>query len=223
MNERMRSTRTDKPSWATNCKKIREQLGLSQEDLALKAEVSQATISQIERGSQEPFALGAKRLGQYLRALNLTLQEFEELTGLKSDIPLAPISGVGIQDSNFVRVNVYPLQHPDAEPLQTTDIPAHLHRGKTTRAYHVDTDSMAGNADDAIPEGAIIYVDTAENNPTEGHKYILKHDGKHLIGMARTIKGDIIFIFYNSNFLPIRSSDAQILGRIYHSIQAQKH
>lgn len=222
MTDKIRSKR-EKPEWARVCEHLRKDLGISQEDLAFKANLSQATISQIERGAQEPLDLSARRLGQYLNALQLTLQEFEEKTGLKSELPIKPVGGIGITDAQFVQVNLHTTSNPDQPALTTTDIPAHLHKGKTTRAYLVDTDSMTGNAEDAITPQSIIYVDTAETQPQEGHKYLIKTDGQTHIGLARTIKGDTIFTFYNPNHLPIRSAESTILGRVYYSIKPHKH
>ncbi len=72
-----------KPRWALAIKARREDLGLSQEELALRADVSQSLVSQIERGVQNPAVISVDRFYRLLRALEWTPEEFAEATGLE--------------------------------------------------------------------------------------------------------------------------------------------
>ena len=74
--------RTPKPHWAVAFKKRRETEVGSQEELAMRADVSQSLISQIERGVQHPTGVSVERFARLLRALNWTAPAFSEATGI---------------------------------------------------------------------------------------------------------------------------------------------
>ena len=63
-------------------KQLRKNAGLSQDELAYRAGISQSTVSQIERGVLNPINLQHSRLQAYIRELKLDFHEFEEVTGL---------------------------------------------------------------------------------------------------------------------------------------------
>ena len=75
-------TRTPKPQWAIAFKKRREAEVGSQEELAIRADVSQSLVSQIERGVQHPTGVSVERFARLLSALNWTAQAFSEATGI---------------------------------------------------------------------------------------------------------------------------------------------
>lgn len=60
----------------------RMEIGKRQDDLASDAEVSQKLISEIERGEQSLLAVGIGRARNIARALNWSLNDLQEATGL---------------------------------------------------------------------------------------------------------------------------------------------
>lgn len=67
----------------------RTQIGKRQEDLANDAEVSQKLISEIERGEQDLLSAGIGRVRNIARALEWSLNELQEQTGLDLGIELS--------------------------------------------------------------------------------------------------------------------------------------
>lgn len=77
-----RATSNTKPAWAIAFKERREEIVGSQEEMAMRADVSQSLISQIERGVQSPVNVSVERFARLLQVLNWTTQEFSEATGI---------------------------------------------------------------------------------------------------------------------------------------------
>lgn len=75
--------RPEKPSWAAVIKARRAEVVGSQEDLAVRAEISQSLVSQIERGVHNPTSLSVDRFAQFLDALNWSAAEFSAATGIE--------------------------------------------------------------------------------------------------------------------------------------------
>lgn len=73
---------TSKPAWAVAMKARREEVGVSQEEMAIQADVSQSLISQIERGVQNPTGVSVERFGRILHTLHWSTNEFAQSTGL---------------------------------------------------------------------------------------------------------------------------------------------
>lgn len=110
------SQRTAKPEWAIAFKKRREKVVGSQEELAIRADVSQSLISQIERGVQHPTGVSVERFARLLSALQWTTEQFSEATGIEVSYP-APRYGNGAPIPPVV-------QH--ADPLGHIHIPREL-------------------------------------------------------------------------------------------------
>ncbi len=83
-----RGPRSEKPEWARAFKARREEIGLSQEELALRADVSQSLVSQIERGVQKLTGIATDRLIRLAAILNWTLPELQRGTGVDLGIPM---------------------------------------------------------------------------------------------------------------------------------------
>ena len=146
--------------FGTNVKKRREELGLSQKDLARAAKLSQTTISDIERGRNN----GSRYLVDLMRALHLTCEEllygkWVEGTAIE-----------GNKNSEFFTENVAKIPISSRIPLIGWDDIAvskkedcaieilHCCPGacsEQTFALRVVGDSMA----EKYKDGSIIYVD----------------------------------------------------------------
>jgi transcriptional regulator with XRE-family HTH domain len=78
----------DKPAQALFIR--RHELGLSQEDVANAAgSISQRTVSELERGKYSPDKLTAGRAAALARALNWTLLDLQNATGVDFGLPTA--------------------------------------------------------------------------------------------------------------------------------------
>jgi transcriptional regulator with XRE-family HTH domain len=62
--------------FATNLRRVRHERGLSQDDLALEADISRSYLSQIEKGS---FHVSLKVIGKLSEALRVEPAEFLKL------------------------------------------------------------------------------------------------------------------------------------------------
>ena len=72
-----------KPEWADSFRRRREELGLSQEEVALRADVSPSLVAKIEQGRHDLRNVKLRNLYGLLRALEWTPEEFAEATGLE--------------------------------------------------------------------------------------------------------------------------------------------
>ena len=74
---------SDEEIFGSFIKKRREELGISQEELALRADVSPSLVAKIEQGRHDLRNVKLKNLYGLLRALEWTPEEFAEATGLE--------------------------------------------------------------------------------------------------------------------------------------------
>lgn len=86
--------RRPKPRWAVAIKARREAIGISQEELAIRADISQSLVSQLERGVQHPTGVSVERFARIIKALEWTTIEFLSATGLEID-HIVPLSAGG--------------------------------------------------------------------------------------------------------------------------------
>lgn len=131
------------PAWAAELRRLRQGAGHSQESLALEANISQSTVSQIERGAKLPTSLSLSRFTRYLSALRIHSQQFAAVTGLQvpATLTAAPMDVAG-------RVRLVPLFAAvgagpgggDGEEMGSVAIPA-TWLGDYA-AYSVEGDSM---------------------------------------------------------------------------------
>jgi len=72
------------PEWAKALRERRFQLGLSQEQVEEKSGgvIAQKTVSAAENGATPLLGMAVSRLRSYARALNWTLKDMQEATGL---------------------------------------------------------------------------------------------------------------------------------------------
>jgi len=84
---------TQKPRWAEAIKQRRVDLGLSQEELALRADISPSLVTKIERGAHDIRKMKLENFSALLDALSWTPQEFAEATGVA--VPGASVESLG--------------------------------------------------------------------------------------------------------------------------------
>jgi transcriptional regulator with XRE-family HTH domain len=78
----MSSGKTELIMYAVAIKARRETLGISQEELALRADVSPSLIAKIERGAHNPNNMTLKNLRNLLTALNWSPETWHQETGI---------------------------------------------------------------------------------------------------------------------------------------------
>ena len=106
-----------KPHWADAIKRRRQELKLSQEELALRADVSPSLITKLERGAHDIKKMKLENYIALLRALQWTPQEFAEATGV--EVPGASVESLGAATtpSSYERVAA-----PDNEFIRWQDL-----------------------------------------------------------------------------------------------------
>jgi len=72
-----------KPAWARAIKQRRMELGLSQEEVALRSNLSPSLVAKLEQGRHDLGNVKFRNLYALLRALQWTPEEFAEATGLE--------------------------------------------------------------------------------------------------------------------------------------------
>ena len=203
-------------------KKLREQKGLSQRGLALKMNVSNASISDIEKGNQNPkiemLALFAEALNVDLGKLIAIQREKEHIYNLNNDkievdlsmkIPLVGSVKAGMPE--------LAVDSPDGYILVDRN---HFRSGKTYFALKIKGDSM----DKLFAEGSIVIVekDTMVDN---GQIAVVAINGDEATVKRVTFAdGNIALIpesvnpAYTTKVFDVEKDDIHILGRVVQSI-----
>jgi repressor LexA len=199
------------PDWALAIKKRRQELGMSQEDLAYRSGLSQSTISLIERGIQNPLRLSVGHFYALLRALEWGLHSFVEATGL--EIPEAFYSKVDVLPASVKFVPILgsamggkPFEYP---------IPRSLYRPGSA-VYEVQGDSMDDGTERAIPDGDLVLVDTNLTELHPGKVYVVEILGDGLtVKEARKLNGEWLLILWDPAHAPLRVEEVRVLGEVY--------
>lgn len=146
-----------------NLKRIREQRGLSQPQLAEKASVSQQLISQIERGVGQT----TKRLPEIARALDVSVYELDENYGGGESMISAPL--LSWVSAGQIEVPEVPDFDPANPPPRRSAVG--LNAGKWI-ALKVVGDSM----DRISPPDSIIFVDLNDRRLVANACYVIRDE-----------------------------------------------
>jgi SOS-response transcriptional repressor LexA len=199
------------PDWALAIKKRRQELGMSQEDLAYRSGLSQSTISLIERGIQNPLRLSVGHFYALLRALEWGLHSFVEATGL--EIPEAFYSKA---DALPASVKFVPIlgSATGGKPFEYP-IPRSLYRPGSA-VYEVQGDSMDDGTERAIRDGDLVLVDTNLTELRPGKVYVVEILGDGLtVKEARKLNGEWLLIPWNPQHPPLWAEEVRVLGEVY--------
>ena len=97
-------------TWAVAIRKRREQLKISQEEFALRAQISQSLVSQVERGVTHPLDLSIARFSRHLNTLHWSVKDFMQNTGVEVSSSLVPLD----KDSPVVKIKNLITGKPEA-------------------------------------------------------------------------------------------------------------
>ncbi len=210
-------------------RKRRKQLGLSQDDLAAKLDISQQAVVKIEKGSTNIARWPWQRLEALRRALQWTPDEFYEATGIE-----LPVMGAGSGSLGVTGGGAGNVQNPPTLPSGYTMIPVvgAANGGKPVEytvpiredvmrpgavAFEVHGDSMDDGSAEAIRNGDLVLVDTSLTDLVPGKVYLVELPGQGLMVKRLRRVGDALW-FMSDN--PINGSfpaeDAvRVVGQVY--------
>ncbi len=219
------------PEWARVLKARRARLGLRQEDVSERTEdrLSMGTVSDLERGKVQLGNLTYPRLLDLAQALEWTVAELSEQTGVtlsaydgkSSDTPPSQ----ALELLGFRMCDVYDLlsaSRPlsEAEPIpDLSPIPvANEHARPGLVLFRVRGDSMTVGAE-GIHEGDIIYTDTHDRLPVSEHVYVIHIPGDGVtLKRVRSLGGELWLFSDNpdqTRHPPFRPDEASVIGRVY--------
>lgn len=222
------------PQWAKSLRERRLELGLSQEEMAFRAGISQSLLSQIERGVQNPLRMSVDNFLRYLSALRWTPKEFAEATGLQvsSEYETAYILEAFAQNfEDWIRLPVYGAASAgtaDAEPLEGeyVGVPREFLARKgvrdprQVRVYRVNGSCMvsdeARRMERNIAPGDYILVDISRR-PQAGDVVVAWWPEQEKLVVKRyKVEGDNILLYPANPMHPVvvlpREEDVNILG-----------
>ncbi|GGR11628.1 LexA family transcriptional regulator [Deinococcus ruber] len=215
----MPTAKNAKPAWAVALKKRREEVVGSQEELAMRADISQSLVSQIERGVQNPLGVSLERLSRLLQALSWSVNEFSAATGL--NLPLMGVPQMQQAHAEYQQQPVYSLSsllNPSAaRPIEH----AWLRPGKGdhptfTRALLIEDTDMERMGRSLHPDD-IVLVRTDDITPVNDHLYAIAHDSKVMIRRYVETPIGAAFVADNPNLSGqlLSPSQVTVLGRMY--------
>ena len=201
------------PAWALALKMRRLQLGnLTQEDVQARSGdlISQGTISDLERGKVSLDSLNVRRAAALARALNWSLAQLQEATGVDLGVPNAEALKTGEPTPVYLLKD---LVDPNAQPHGFNITPNNGKHPKNWRQTVMDGDEMT----DAIRDGESLYFDLDITQPGSG-VFIITHAGKVYVRRYAVLPSGPAWVAANSayahQFIPA-SDDVGIVGRIY--------
>lgn len=215
---RTRPSKADAPAWSQALARRREQLGMTQEEVAAKANyaLSQRQISSLENGEPEdPTNLAFGRFAALARALDWTIFEMQDALGLDLGIGKAPGSEARFVGSKAVeRYSLRDAGRSDAKPEPAVLILGGMGHPTNLRGYIVDSDEMAPRGHQGIHEGDTVIVNLDDATVEDGGIYVIVHDGRpHL---RRFIASWNAFLPDNTvGHSPIPLQGVTVIGRAY--------
>ena len=217
-----------KPGWAEAFKRRRESLGLSQEEVALRADVSPSLVAKIEQGRHDLRNVKLRNLYGLLRALDWTPEEFAQATGLE-------LPGVGEREAGetyrgrpvipggLVMVPVVGAANGGKPMEYAIPVQKELVRPNTL-AFEVHGDSMDDGSETAIKDGDWVLVDTSLTDPIPGRVYLVELEGDgYTIKRLRKIGEQYWLVSDNpaGESIPL-DRVARIVGQVYRKVSYQE-
>ncbi len=201
-------------------RKRRKQLGLSQDDLAAKLDISQQAVVKIEKGSTNIARWPWQRLEALRRALQWTPEEFAEATGI--ELPNMPSAGTQNPPTLPTGYSMIPVVGAanGGKPVEyAVPIRKDLMRPNAL-AFEVQGDSMDDGSAEAIRNGDLVLVDTSLTDLVPGKVYLVELPGQGLMVKRLRRVGDALW-FMSDN--PVNGSfpaeDAvRVVGQVYGKI-----
>jgi len=187
----------------------REELGLTQEEVALRAGVSPSLVAKLEQGRQDIWDMKVSNFVGLARALQLDPIHLRQLFSdveqsvLKATLApattkTAPVLGEAAAGK--------PFEYP---------IPADLYR-PTTAIFFVSGDSMDDGTEDAIREGDMVLVDTSVKELKPGGLYVLEIVGDgYTLKEARKLNGEWVFMPWNPKHPAVCPDEVKVVGKVY--------
>lgn len=202
------------PRWALAFRDKRERMGISQEELAFRADVSQALVSQIERGHQNPLRVNPARLEKLLLELNWDPAAFTKATGLELPFSKPRDSAIDGEMAHMPYAGSAAAGHAH-DPEAFISVPkAHMRPGAL--AFIVDGHSM----DPTLKDADLVYVDTHLVVPRNNRIYAVRVEGNG-VQFRRCIRQGPVLMFVPDNAdkgFPILRPEVDaivVIGEVY--------
>ncbi len=226
------------------------ELGLSQEEVALRSNLSPSLVAKLEQGRHDLGNVKFRNLYALLRALQWTPEEFAEATGLEI-VPVyehqehlgtatvsAPTGGA------YVRVDETEVESERSRPvipggLVMVPVVGAANGGKpmeyaipvqkelvrpNTLAFEVHGDSMDDGSETAIRDGDWVLVDTSLTDPIPGKVFLVELEGDgYTVKRLRKI-GDQYWLVSDNpegESIPL-DRVARIVGQVYRKVSYQE-
>jgi repressor LexA len=221
------------PAWSSVLKQRRLALNLTQEQAAAATNdvLAQRTISNLENGRNESLAnLGIQRLGALANALQWTLFELQDATGV--DL------GLGNNRPLLFEPNVTPIKDVKWLPIRAlasagTPLPTEteglgwyvmpaMNFKNGVQIFRAEGNSMAVGNGKGIFNGDSLVVDTSDLEPREGKIYLVHDEGSQGICVKRlrrwdndkTGESEWWLTSDNPAFPPFQLETARVIGRV---------
>jgi repressor LexA len=198
--------------WADKLKNRRLELGITQEELALRADLSPSTITKIERGVHHPNKVTTKNLRSFIRALEWSPAQFQLETGIDLDLGhdhADPVDGFRFAPILGVASAGRPHDYP---------VPSHIYRPGMA-VYQVSGESMHTGAPDSLNDGDYVFIDTCLNNLKDGYVYVLEIIGDGFtIKRARRLNGEWLLMSDNPSYGILKASEVRVIGEVFSAL-----
>ncbi len=215
-------------NWGYNLKKLREELGYTQAELANLWGEGVSNLGHMERGRYD--SLKQSKLEKLAKIANISMSELSiKLFGKPTDprIKFAESDLVHDEMTQVVMLRLrgsIPAGSPAPEEEDLTEewipVPKVLLKGASARSYGL---RVAGNSlsGDGINKGDIVAVDP-EAPIIDGKIYALRIENEVVARHMTRINGTVRLSSSNGEYKDIELSHVEILGRIVGSVKIKK-
>jgi len=209
---------TPSPEVGERIRERRQQLGLSQADLARVTGVTDVYISGIERGIRSLERWPWQRLEALRRALHWTTEEFAEVTGI--ELPGAASSSRAknppILPDGYTMIPVVGAANGGKPVEYSVPVRDEIMRPGAI-AFEVQGNSMDDGGPDAIRDGDLVLVDTSLTDLVPGKVYLVELPGQGLmVKRLRKVGDDLWFMSDNPENGSWPAEDAvRVVGQVY--------
>jgi repressor LexA len=189
----------------------RKQLGITQEELALRADVSPSLITKIERKVHKVGKMSLDNLFSIISALGWSMDSFELETDIQ--IPFTPpeveLSGFKLAPVLGVANAGKPFDYP---------VPTEIYR-RGMAVYLVDGNSMNTGMPDDIRDGDYLLVDRSHTNLIDGKIYVVEIMGDGFsVKRARKLNGAWFFVADNPAYESFSAKQIKVIGQVYQAL-----
>jgi repressor LexA len=192
-------------------KRRREEIGITQEELALRAVVSPSLITKIERGAHPVSKMSLENLFKIIAALGWSIDGFEKETSIE-----IPFSSPEVEFSGFTLAPILGIASA-GRPFDYP-VPIEVYR-RGMAVYQVQGNSMNTGTPDSLQDGDYLLIDRNITSFQDGKVYVVEVIGDGMtVKRARKLNGTWYLMADNPAHESFKVNEIRVVGQVYQAL-----